>query len=105
MVYNKNSGGDINPTIGYESLSKFGTKIDYENQRVKFTHLPTRYRVRFIGMGRPEFANNLGLYQVITQKDCRLAMNSNDDLTMDMKEFAIPSGNFANQSIEKSSAE
>ena len=36
-----------------DTLSKFGTKLEGYNQRVKFTHLPTRYRVRFFGMSCP----------------------------------------------------
>lgn len=61
------------------TLSKFGTKLEDRNQRVKFTHLPTRYRVKFMG-----FASPLG----------------GENLTMDMVDFPTPSGNFAKQTIE-----
>jgi len=101
MVYNKNSGGDIRPINGYESLSKFGTKIDSSNQRVKFTHLATRYRVRFIGLGRPSnnFTENGWIDNPVKQM-CEIKFGSNDDLTMDMREFSPPSGEFEDQIIE-----
>lgn len=62
-----------------DTVSKFGTKLEGRNQRVKFTNLPTRYRVRFIGLGR---------------------YWGSDDITMDMKEFSTPKGSFESQSIE-----
>lgn len=62
-----------------DTLSKFGTKLEGRNQRVKFTHLATRYRVRFFGFAQPYGGENI---------------------TMDMKEFAPPSGSFADVVIE-----
>lgn len=68
-----------------DTLSKFGTKLEGYNQRVKFTHLPTRYRVRFFGMScHPYNGNKTG----------------SANITMDMTEFNPPKGSFENQVIE-----
>ena len=55
------------------SLSKFGTKLEDRNQRVKFPKLKTRYRVIFEGFAAP-----IG----------------GEDITMDMKTFTTPKGKF-----------
>lgn len=68
-----------------DTLSKFGTKLEGYNQRVKFTHLPTRYRVRFFGMScHPYNGNKMG----------------SANITMDMTEFNPPKGKFGDQKIE-----
>ena len=67
-----------------DTVSKFGTKLEGKNQRVKFTHLATRYRVRFLGFALP-----IG----------------GDDITMDMKEFDPPKGKFADQIIDNVNGE
>lgn len=61
------------------TLSKFGTKLDGRNQRVKFPKLKTRYRVLFEGFAAP-----IG----------------GDDLTMDMKTFSVPKGEFEEKTID-----
>lgn len=60
------------------TLSKFGTFLDNENRREKFYHLPTRYRVRFIGMG---------------------VTGDNVNLTMSMQKFDTPKGSFASENV------
>lgn len=64
---------------GINTLSKFGTKLSGQNQRVKFTHLETRYRVKFVGFG---------------------VAGEGDNLTLDMKEFDTPKGDFTTKTIE-----
>lgn len=61
------------------SLSKFGTKLEDKNQRVKFNKLKTRYRVVFEGFAAPIGGENI---------------------TMDMRTFQTPKGAFEEQSIE-----
>lgn len=61
------------------SLSKFGTKLEDKNQRVKFNKLKTRYRVVFEGFAAPIGGENV---------------------TMDMKSFQTPKGSFEEQAIE-----
>lgn len=41
------------------TLSKFGVKLDDRNQRTKFNHLKTRYRVRFEGFASPIGGENI----------------------------------------------
>lgn len=60
------------------TLDKFGVKLDGHNQRTKFPHLKTRYRVTFFGL------NN-----------CR----GSDNITMDIKKCDEPKGSFAKQEI------
>lgn len=68
-----------------DTLSKFGTKLEGYNQRVKFTHLATRYRVRFFGLSCHTYTgHNTGSANV----------------TMDMKEFDPPKGKFTDQAID-----
>lgn len=62
------------------TLSKFGTKLEGVNQRVKFNHLKTRYRATFIG-----FSNDTV---------------DGQNLTMDMSSFDVPKGSFAEEKIE-----
>jgi hypothetical protein len=61
------------------SLSKFGTKLEDKNQRVKFNKLKTRYRVVFEGFAAPIGGENI---------------------TMDMRTFQTPKGAFEEQTIE-----
>lgn len=68
-----------------DTLSKFGTRLEGKNERVKFTHLATRYRVRFFGLSCHYYNGN---------------KMSSEDITMDMKEFDPPKGSFENQVIE-----
>lgn len=60
------------------TLNKFGVYVDGENRRERFYHLPTRYRVRFIGMG---------------------VLTDGNDLTMSMSKFDSPKGNFESKSV------
>lgn len=55
------------------TLSKFGTKVADRNQRVKYPKIPTRFRVLFEGFAAP-----IG----------------GEDITMDMKTFTAPKGQF-----------
>lgn len=93
---NKNNDRGIGRLEEYNSLSKFGTKLNGDAQRVKFTHLQTRYRVRFVGFGQDAFGANW----IDTGYSCNLPNYRPEDLTMDMKEFSAPSGSFTNQTIE-----
>lgn len=61
------------------TLSKFGVKLEDRNQRTKFNKLKTRYRVLFEGFAAP-----LG----------------GENVTMDMKSFSTPKGEFEDQTIE-----
>ena len=61
------------------SLSKFGTKLEDRNQRVKFPKLKTRYRVIFEGFAAP-----IG----------------GEDVSMDMKTFQTPKGKFEDKQID-----
>lgn len=61
------------------TLSKFGQKLDDRNQRTKFNHLKTRYRVLFEG-----FASPIG----------------GENVSMDMKSFNTPKGAFNKETIE-----
>ena len=61
-----------------ETLSKFGTKLDDRNQRTKFMHLKTRYRVLFEGFAAPIGGENV---------------------SMDMLNFNTPKGEFERQTI------
>lgn len=61
------------------TLSKFGTKLADRNQRTKFNHLKTRYRVTFEGFAAPIGGENI---------------------TMDMRSFTTPKGAFDEQVIE-----
>lgn len=61
------------------SLSKFGTKLEDRNQRVKFPKLKTRYRVIFEGFAAP-----IG----------------GEDVTMDMRTFTTPKGKFEDKQID-----
>ena len=61
------------------TLSKFGTKLADRNQRTKFNHLKTRYRVTFEGFAAPIGGENI---------------------TMDMRSFTTPKGAFEEQVIE-----
>jgi hypothetical protein len=63
------------------TLSKFGTKVDGYNQRVKFPKLKTRYRVLFEGIAPG-------------------VVGGGDIITMDMKNCNTPKGAFQSQSIE-----
>lgn len=65
---------------GINTLSKFGTKLDGVNQRVKFNHLKTRYRAKFVG-----FAGTT---------------TDGENLTMELKSFEVPSGQFQTEKIE-----
>lgn len=62
-----------------ETLSKFGVILDGNNRLEKFYHLPTRFRVRFIGMG---------------------VNNEHTNLTMSMKKFTPPKGQFEDQKVD-----
>ena len=62
-----------------ETLSKFGVILDGNNRLEKFYHLPTRFRVRFIGMG---------------------VNTEHTNLTMSMRKFAPPKGAFEKQTVE-----
>lgn len=68
-----------------ETLSKFGTKLEGYNQRVKFTHLQTRYRVRFFGMSCHPYSG---------------AKTGSANVQMDMTEFNPPKGAFTDKVIE-----
>ena len=68
-----------------DTLSKFGTRLEGRNERVKFTHLQTRYRVRFFGMSCHQFNGN---------------KTGSEDITMDMTEFDPPKGKFSDEKIE-----
>lgn len=61
------------------TLSKFGTKLEGVNQRVKFNHLKTRFRARFVGLD-----NTL----------------DGENLTMEMFNFDAPKGSFGEEKIE-----
>lgn len=61
-----------------DTLSKFGTKLEDRNQRTKFNHLKTRYRVIFEGFAAPIGGENI---------------------SMDMKSFTTPKGAFERQTI------
>lgn len=61
------------------TLSKFGTKLEGVNQRVKFNHLKTRFRARFVGLD-----NTL----------------DGENLTMEMFSFDAPKGSFGEEKIE-----
>ena len=73
-----------------DTLSKFGTRLEGKQERVKFTHLQTRYRVRFFGMSCHEFNG----YKT-----------GSEDITMDMTEFDPPKGSFEDQKIENVNGE
>ena len=62
-----------------DTLSKFGVILDGDNRKEKFYHLQTRFRVRFIGMG---------------------VNNEHTNLTMSMKSFTPPKGEFEKQTVE-----
>lgn len=62
-----------------DTLSKFGTILDGDNRREKFYHLPTRFRVRFIGMG---------------------VNTEHTNLTMSMKSFDTPKGEFTDKTVQ-----
>ena len=68
-----------------DTLSKFGTRLEGRNERVKFTHLQTRYRVRFFGMSCHYYNGN---------------KTGAEDITMDMNEFNPPKGKFSDEKIE-----
>lgn len=61
------------------TLSKFGTKVADRNQRVKYPKIPTRFRVLFEGFAAP-----IG----------------GEDITMDMKTFTAPKGQFEEKQID-----
>lgn len=63
------------------TLSKFGVQINEKNiGPVKFNHLETRYRVLFEGFGNKD--------------------DDGDILTLDMKEFDTPKGDFTSKTID-----
>lgn len=64
------------------TVSKFGTILPGENTRVKFPHLKTRYRVRFIGFG--EAGSKDGV-----------------ELSLDMEKCDTPKGSFTSQDIKQ----
>jgi len=61
------------------TLSKFGQKLEDRNQRTKFNHLKTRYRVLFEGFAAPIGGENV---------------------SMDMRTFTTPKGAFTKETIE-----
>lgn len=65
---------------GINTLSKFGTKLEGVNQRVKFNHLKTRYRAKFVGFSTTSL--------------------DGENLTMEMFSFDAPKGNFNEEKIE-----
>lgn len=70
-----------------DTLSKFGTRLEGEQERVKFTHLQTRYRARFFGMNCSKYSGP------------SLLPGSNE-VTMDMVEFGAIKGAFKDETIE-----
>ena len=62
-----------------DTLSKFGVILDGENRKEKFYHLQTRFRVRFVGMG---------------------VNNEHTNLTMSMKSFTPPKGQFEDVKVD-----
>lgn len=61
------------------TLSKFGTKLEDRNQRVKFPKLKTRFRVLFEGFAAPIGGENI---------------------TMDCRTFTTPKGSFEEKQID-----
>lgn len=93
--------------VSFENtLSKFGTRINGKDERVKFTHLQTRYRVLFRGFGQSCYAHNNNIDNVYNADignpyfDMSPKGIDSKDISMDMTEFPIPQGNFKREAIE-----
>lgn len=89
-----------------DTISKFGTRLGDSKSRVKFTHLQTRYRVLFRGLGSSQYGQNpFNNGEYTSNNNISISggtpyCQSSDDISMDMTEFPLPQGNFERQTIE-----